>query len=82
MKTTTIRLDDAMVELIDHVADLTGQPASEVLRTAIREGLRTLAEEDDRIRSVRDQIVQRYTAEQINATRRKLGMDPIESPSN
>ena len=82
MKTTTIRLDDALVELIDRVAENTGQPASEVMRTVIREGLRTLADQDDKFRTVRDEIVQRHTAEQINAYRKKLGMDPIESPSD
>ena len=81
MKTTTIRLDDDLVELVDQVAEITQQPPSEVMRTGIREYIRTLADKDDRIRSIRDEIAERRIVEQTNATRRKLGMDPIDSPS-
>jgi predicted transcriptional regulator len=81
VKTTTIRLDDDLVELVDQVAEITQQPPSEVMRTGIREYIRTLADKDDRIRSIRDEIAERRIVEQTNATRRKLGMDPIDSPS-
>ena len=82
MKTTTIRLDDDLMELVDKVADITKRPSSEVMRAGIREYMGTLAESDDRIRDARDEIAQRRIAAQTNAIRRKLGMDPIDSPSD
>lgn len=82
MKTTTIRLDDDLMELVDKVADITKRPSSEVMRAGIREYMGTLSESDDRIRDARDEIAQRRIAAQTNAIRRKLGMDPIDSPSD
>lgn len=79
MKTTTIRLDDDLMELIDEVAATKGGTSSEVMRTAIREYMRRLADEDDKIRDIRDGIARRRIVAQTNATRRKLGMDPIDS---
>ena len=81
MKTTTIRLDDDLMELIEQVASMTGQPSSEVMRAGIRQHIRNLADQDDKIRKIRDEIAERRIAAQVNATRRKLGMDPIEVPS-
>jgi predicted transcriptional regulator len=81
MKTTTIRLDDDLMELIEQVAGMTGQPSSEVMRAGIRQYVRSLADQDDEIRKIRDEIAERRIAAQVNATRHKLGMDPIEVPS-
>jgi predicted transcriptional regulator len=81
MKTTTVRLDDDLMELIERVAAVTGQASSEVMRAGIRQYVRSLADQDDNIRTIRDEIAQRRIASQVNATRRKLGMDPIEEPS-
>jgi predicted transcriptional regulator len=82
VKTTTIRLDDDLMELIDEVAGLTRRPASDVMRAGIREYMRTLADQDQKIREIRDGIAQRRIEAQTNATRRNLGMDPIDSPAN
>lgn len=77
MKTTTIRLDDDLMELIEEVAKLKGRPSSEIMRNCIRDSLRALADQDSKIREIRDGIAQRRIEEQTNATLRKLGMDPI-----
>jgi predicted transcriptional regulator len=82
VKTTTIRLDDDLMELVDKIADITERPSSEVMRAGIREYMGALAEKDDRIRDARDEIAQRRIAAQTDAIRRKLGMDPIDSPSD
>ena len=81
MKTTTIRLDDDLMELIEEVANLTKRPSSEIMRTGIREYMRVLADQDDKVRDIRDGIAQRRIVAQTNATRRKLGMDPLDSVS-
>ena len=82
MKTTTIRLDDDLMELVDKVADITERPSSEVMRAGIREYIGALSEKDGRIRDARDEIAQRRIVAQTNAIRHKLGMDPIDSPSD
>lgn len=80
MKTTTIRIDDDLMELVDEVANLTKRPPSEVMRTGIREYMRILAEGDERIRKIRNEIYERQISAQTEAIRRKLGMDPLGSP--
>jgi predicted transcriptional regulator len=82
VKTTTIRLDDDLMELIETVAVGRKRPSSELIRAAIREYMRKLASEDDEIRDVRDRIADRRIAAQTNATRRELGMEPVEKPSD
>jgi predicted transcriptional regulator len=82
VKTTTIRLEDDLVELIDGIAAITKRPPSDLMRTGIREYIRTLADQDDQIRAKRDEIAQRRITAQVNMTRRMLGMDPIDSPSD
>jgi predicted transcriptional regulator len=82
MRTTTVRLDDDLMELIEEVAALRGKTASEVIRAGIREYIRILANQDEDIRNIRDAIAQRLIVDQTNATRRRLGMDPIDSPSD
>lgn len=80
MKTTTIRIDDDLMELVDEVANLTKRPPSEVMRTGIREYMRILAEGDEKIRKIRNEIYERQISAQTEAIRRKLGMDPLGSP--
>ncbi len=79
MKTTTIRVDDDLMELIDKVAELTGRHSSEVMRAGIREYMGALAEQDERIRTAREEIVQRSILAEVNAKRRNLGMKPVDS---
>lgn len=79
MKTTTIRLDDDLMELIEEVAHLRGRPSSEIMRSCIRDSLRAQADQDVKVREIRDGIAQRRIEAQTNATLRKLGMDPIGS---
>jgi predicted transcriptional regulator len=80
MKTTTIRIDDDLMELVDEVANLTKRPPSEIMRTGIREYIRILAERDERIQKIRNEIYERQVSAQTEAIRRKLGMDPLGSP--
>lgn len=79
MKTTTIRLDDDLMELIDEVANLRGLPSSEIMRNCIRDSLGALADQDDNVREIREGIAQRRIEAQTNATLRKLGMEPTGS---
>jgi hypothetical protein len=71
-----------LMELIDEDAAAEGQTSSEVMRAAISEYMRKLADQDDKIRAIGDGIAQRRIMAQTNATRRKLGMDPIDVDSS
>ena len=82
MKTTTIRLDDDLMEWVEGVARHTGRAPSDLMRSGIRDYLGGLARGDDKIRKIRDDIARRRIAEQTTATRRKLGIEPVESPSD
>ena len=82
MKTTTIRLGDDLMELVEEVAASKKRPASEILRAAIRDYMQKLASEDAEVRQARDRIAARRIAAQTNATRHELGMDPVEMPSD
>jgi predicted transcriptional regulator len=81
VKTTTIRLGDDLMELVEEVAASKKRSASEILRAAIRDYMQKLASEDDEVRKARDRIADRRITAQTNATRHELGMEPVEVPS-
>ena len=82
VKTTTIRLGDDMMELVEEVAARKKRPASEILRAAIRDYMQRLANEDDDVRKARDRIAERRITAQANATRHELGMEPAKNPTD
>ena len=80
MKTTTIRLDDAVVEMLDAAANATGETPSDVIRSGILLALAQLANENEEFRRARDRIVQEAIKAQTQATLRNLGVVPETQP--
>jgi predicted transcriptional regulator len=74
VKTTTIRLDDAVVDMLDAAAEATGETPSDIMRRGILLALAQLAEDNDAFRRARERIVQAAVNAQTEATLRNLGV--------